>query len=264
MVKRIAILIFGLSSISSIVEALKIFSIKNNEYNYVFYTKSFSIKNYLKSLKNSEVIVVEEENFDLYKLIKEFDFILNFSNQKFDLNPNLSFYYFVNANKESSLIVSFKNHKISTICEDIFKIFDIIKQHKEIYLIENERFLNQELIQTLKKLDAFKGVFDPKDFFKINGGIYLVNDEKLEFLKSFYSSLNDKQKEAMERKSIGGYFSKMVFSFQRDNSYEKASYNLFNYLVEVSENTLIFDLDKNLSSSEIIIVLNFITQLWLY
>ena len=86
MVKRIAILIFGLSSISSIVEALKIFSIKNNEYNYVFYTKSFSIKNYLKSLKNSEVIVVEEENFDLNKLIKEFDFILNFSNQKFDLN----------------------------------------------------------------------------------------------------------------------------------------------------------------------------------
>ena len=53
----------------------------------------------------------------------------------------------------------------------------------------------------------------------------------------------------------------MVFSFQRDNSYEKASYNMFNYLVEVSENTLIFDLDKNLSSSEIIIVLNFIAQL---
>ena len=215
MVKRIAILIFGLSSISSIVEALKIFSIKNNEYNYVFYTKSFSIKNYLKSLKNSKVVVVEEENFDLNKLIKEFDFILNFSNQKFDLNYNLSFYYFVNANKESSLIVPFKNHKISMICGDIFKIFEIIKQHREIYLIENDKFLNQELIQTLKKLDEYKGVFDPKDFFKINGGIYLVNDEKLEFLKSFYSSLNDKQKEAMERKSIGGYFSKMVFSFKR-------------------------------------------------
>ena len=135
MAKRIAILIFGLSSISSIVEALKIFSIKNNEYNYVFYTKSFSIKNYLKSLKNSEVIVVEKENFDLNKLLKEFDFILNFSNQKFDLNYNLSFYYFVNANKESSLIVPFKNHKIYMIFGDIFKIFEIIKQHKKIYLI---------------------------------------------------------------------------------------------------------------------------------
>ena len=258
--KDVAIIAFDLYSISALAEAIKIFSIKNTNFKFTIYSNVFSVKNYFKNYENVDVNFIEKvETFDSNSLVDKYHFILDLKNVFKECDH--CFYVYMQDENEYSFLFPIKDSVIKTSVIYIEKIKEYFNKSFDIDYIETNNFVNQEILKQLENNPSFKGIVSPKEFFKLNPGIHIINEEKLDFLKEFYNALNDKQKEASERKSIGAYFSKMVFSFQKNEAFAKASYDLFSYLIYLKEGTFIAKMSEYASSSDIILLFKFFTSI---
>lgn len=258
--KDVAIIAFDLYSISALAEAIKIFSIKNTNFKFTIYSNVFSVKNYFKNYENVDVNFIEKvESFDSNSLVDKYHFILDLKNVFKECDH--CFYVYMQDENEYSFLFPIKESDIKTGVNFLEKIKEYFNKSFDIDYIETNNFANEEILKQLENSPSFKGIVSPKEFFKLKPGIHIINEEKLDFLKEFYNALNDKQKEASERKSIGAYFSKMVFSFQKNEAFAKASYDLFSYLIYLKEGTFIAKMSEYASSSDIILLFKFFTSI---
>ena len=253
--KDVAIIAFDLYSISALAEAIKIYSIKNTNFKFTIYSNVFSVKNYFKNYENVDVNFIEKvETFDSNSLVDKYHFILDLKNSFKECDH--CFYVYMQGENEYSFLFPIKESDIKTGVNFLEKIKGYFNKSFNIDYIETNNFVNQEMLKQLENNPSFKGIISPNKFFKLSPGIHIINEEKLDFLKEFYNALNDKQKEASERKSIGAYFSKMVFSYQKNEAFTKASYDLFSYLIYLKEGTFIAMMSEYASSSDIILLFN--------
>lgn len=256
----VAIIAFDLYSISGLAEAIKIFSIKNTSFKFIIYSNVFSVKNYFKNYENVDVNLIEKiETFDSHSLVDKHHFILDLKNVFKECDH--CFYVYMQDENEYSFLLPIKESDLKTSVIFLEKIKEYFNKSFNVDYIETNNFVNQEILKQLENNPSFKGVVSPNRFFKLNPGIHIITEGKLDFLKEFYNALNDKQKEASERKSIGAYFSKMVFSFQKNEAFAKASYDLFSYLIYLKEETFIAKMSEYASSSDIILLFKFFTSI---
>lgn len=261
MKSNICLLCFDLKSPSSLSQAIKIFLLQNKEISFEIYTSSYSLKNYFSSIGGCKIIIEDREKIDKNKLIDQYQKIIDCSSESLNIEGDFSFYYYSRNKDSDSILLPFKRGEEEKIVFLLDKIQDLSFINKNIFYIENKEFINDKLIAILSQKNTYKGIINPDKFFKLEDGIYLIDLEKFIFIKSFYDALNDKQKEASERKSIASYFSKMVFSFQKDDAYERNSYNLFNYCFQIKKESIILNLSTLLTPSEIVIILKFLSKI---
>ena len=257
--KKIAIIAFGIRSLSSLIEAIKIFVIKHQDFYFTLISDVYSMQSYCKNINNLETLIIKDKNtFDYKDTLNGYEFIIDLNNLIKECDFN--FYFYTREKENFSLLVSFNKFKYKETLINACYLKEHINLKNSLDYIENDEYAIKELDTELKKLKEYIGIVNPREFFKLRSGIHLIEEEKLLFIKDFYNALNDKRKEASERKNIGEYFSKIVFSFQKDDAYGKSSYNLFSNLVNVVNDKFVFKVSEYSSSSDFIMLLMFIDQ----
>ena len=251
--KKVLIIAYKHTNITSITEAIKIYRIKHKDLLFTLLSDSFSYKEYCKNIDGLTVQFIENINsIEIRDIMREFDFAIDLCNEFQNQKP--TFFFYCKKKDELSFLVPFNNNAYENAFDVINFLDTRLLTSLEIDYIETKRYLNDVFIKRLELNPNFRGVIDPFNFFKLNQGIHLVEESKLDFLKSFYNALNDKQKEASQKKTIGGYFSKIVFSFQKDETYDRAAYNLFSYPISLIENTIVSTVSEHFNSSEFILL----------
>lgn len=251
--KKVLIIAYKHTNITSITEAIKIYRIKHKDLLFTLLSDSFSYKEYCKNIDGLTVQFIENINsIEIRDIMREFDFAIDLCNEFQNQKP--TFFFYSKKKDELSFLVPFNNNAYENAFDVINFLDTRLLISLEIDYIETKRYLNDVFIKRLELNPNFRGVIDPFNFFKLNQGIHLVEESKLDFLKSFYNALNDKQKEASQKKTIGGYFSKIVFSFQKDETYDRAAYNLFSYPISLIENTIVSTVSEHFNSSEFILL----------
>lgn len=251
--KSVLILAYKHTNISSIIEAIKIYRIKHKDLLFTLLSDSFSYKEYCKNIDGLNVQFMENINSTVIRdIMRKFNFVIDLCNEFEHQKP--TFFFYSKKKDELSFLVPFNSNDYENAFNIIKFLNTSLPASLEIDYIETNRYLNDTFLKELKLNKDFKGVVDPSNFFKPNQGIHLVEESKLDFLKSFYNALNDKQKESSQKKTIGGYFSKIVFSFQKDEAYDRAVYNLFSYPISLIEKNIVTTVSEHFNSSEFILL----------
>ena len=278
------------SNINSLITALDIFTINNKEIFFYLFTNDLKLKSLVK--KDNKNILMEDidpttysdykkmsslginflltfNDLDYYKnLIKENNALNNkneylkkgmfFSNQNgiiliSDFNPN-----FREINEiEDSLSSSLSLYK---------KIKKSSKDDKKLrisYLSLGD-FINSNINEMLSKLYEYEGCISFKELFTTKSNFVLTDSYSLSIFNEIMDGLNEleiKNKEHSKRKSISEYFSRLVFSFQKENE-DDINILLLKITLLFNFSYLLLSLPSNFNTSEYTMVFKLIKDLF--
>ena len=278
------------SNINSLITALDIFTINNKEIFFYLFTNDLKFKSLVK--KDNKNILIEDidpttysdykkmpslginflltfNDLDYYKnLIKENNALNNkneylkkgmfFSNQNgiiliSDFNPN-----FREINEiEDSLSSSLSLYK---------KIKKSSKDDKKLrisYLALGD-FINSDINEMLSKLYEYEGCISFKELFTTKSNFVLTDSYSLSIFNEIMDGLNEleiKNKEHSKRKSISEYFSRLVFSFQKENE-DDINILLLKITLLFNFSYLLLSLPSNFNTSEYTMVFKLIKDLF--
>ena len=278
------------SNINSLITALDIFTINNKEIFFYLFTNDLKLKSLVK--KDNKNILIEDidpttysdykkmsslginflltfNDLDYYKsLIKENNALNNkneylkkgmfFSNQNgiiliSDFNPN-----FREINEiEDSLSSSLSLYK---------KIKKSSKDDKKLrisYLALGD-FINSDINKMLSKLYEYEGCISFKELFTTKSNFVLTDSYSLSIFNEIMDGLNEleiKNKEHSKKKSISEYFSRLVFSFQKENE-DDINILLLKITLLFNFSYLLLSLPSNFNTSEYTMVFKLIKDLF--
>ena len=278
------------SNINSLITALDIFTINNKEIFFYLFTNDLKFKSLVK--KDNKNILIEDidpttysdykkmpslginflltfNDLDYYKnLIKENNALNNkneylkkgmfFSNQNgiiliSDFNPN-----FREINEiEDSLSSSLSLYK---------KIKKSSKDDKKLrisYLALGD-FINSDINEMLSKLYEYEGCISFKELFTTKSNFVLTDSYSLSIFNEIMDGLNEleiKNKEHSKKKSISEYFSRLVFSFQKENE-DDINILLLKITLLFNFPYLLLSLPSNFNTSEYTMVFKLIKGLF--
>ena len=193
--KKVLIIAYKHTNITSITEVIKIYRIKHKDLLFTLLSDSFSYKEYCKNIDGLTVQFIENINsIEIRDIMREFDFAIDLCNEFQNQKP--TFFFYSKKKDELGFLVPFNNNAYenafdfnNNAYENAFDVINFLDTRLlislEIDYIETKRYLNDVFIKRLELNPNFRGVIDPFNFFKLNQGIHLVEESKLDFLKLF-------------------------------------------------------------------------------
>ena len=187
--KKVLIIAYKHTNITSITEAIKIYRIKHKDLLFTLLSDSFSYKEYCKNIDGLTVQFIENINsIEIRDIMREFDFAIDLCNEFQNHKP--TFFFYSKKKDELSFLVPFNNNAYENAFDVINFLDTRLLISLEIDYIETKRYLNDVFIKRLELNPNFRGVIDPFNFFKLNQGIHLVEESKLDW-SAWSNSLPD-------------------------------------------------------------------------
>ena len=105
--KKVLIIAYKHTNITSITEAIKIYRIKHKDLLFTLLSDSFSYKEYCKNIDGLTVQFIENINsIEIRDIMREFDFAIDLCNEFQNQKP--TFFFYSKKKDELSFLVPFK------------------------------------------------------------------------------------------------------------------------------------------------------------
>lgn len=232
--EKIAVTIEKISSNSVIVEAIKYYTLSNQNCEFEIFYKKTNISN-LSDKKNDKIKFINDTLITLNTLInsKKYAFVLNFNNDTSYSDTILKDYessifsgYIVETKNKFSLLLGIDDEKLNYKFEALKNLVLNFKSKRENFrlgYVDNKDHYKENYISILSKIDSYAGQYQIKEMLKSDLDIILINDYALDIIVDCFSSLDINKK---ERTGISSYFSKMFTNFPKDQKTQSNRYIL--------------------------------------
>lgn len=279
------------SDLNSLITALDIFTINNKEIFFYLFTNDIKIKSLLK--KGNSNILYENINPSTYSDYKKMSslgisFLLDFNpsnyyknlvsenNKLNNKNEALKRGMFFSNDNGIILINDFNAdfNNITEIEDSLISSLNLYKKIKKrskdeqklrISYLSLGNLINPEVNKMLSKLYEYEGSISFKDLFTTRSNFVITDSNSLAIFNEIIEGLNEMESESKEKnnkkKSISEYFSRLVFSYQKQNN-DDINALLLKISLVFNFDYLLFLIPTNLKSSEYAMIFQLIKNLF--
>ena len=267
------------SEINNLITAIDIFTINNKEIFFYLFTNNLKVKSLVK--KDNKNIIIEDINPSTYSDFKKINdlginFFLTFNNLEY-FNDLIDEYNKINQINEviKKGVFFSNNYKDILEIEDSFKSsLNLYKKIKKNSLDQRKLSIsylaigesaNEEIHNLLKNLYEYNGKISFKDLFITNSNFIITDSYSLSLFLEVMDGLNELERINNEKKrnkrTIGEYFSKIIFSYQKINE-EDINYLLLKIKLIFNFNYLMLLLPLDLTTNEYVKIFKLIKDLF--
>ena len=267
LMEKIALTLENISSTSTIIEAIKYYTLSNENYEFEIFYKKTNISN-LSDKKNEKIKFINDDSITLTSLInsKKYAFILSFNDDASYGDTILKDYelsifsgYMVETKNKFSLLLGINDELLNYKFEALKTLVLNFKNKRENFklgYVDNKDHYKENYIYALSKIGSYAGQYEIKEMLKSDLDIILINDYALDIIVDCFSSLDINRK---ERTGISSYFGKMFTNFPKDQKLNLTE-TFYKTKIFIGLPTTTIFIDKNIELTNLIYLLKTLTN----